>query len=41
MILEGPLWAQLLKIIGGVVIVAGFFSFVYKQKRGYWPWQKR
>lgn len=41
MIFAGPWWAQLLKAVGGIVVIIGFFSFIYKQKKGNWPWQKR
>jgi len=27
-----------LKAMGGVLVIAGFLSFVYKQKKGSWPW---
>ncbi len=40
MIFEGPWWAQLLKAMGGVLVVLGFLSFVYRQKKGFWPWQR-
>lgn len=41
MIFEGAWWAQMLKAIGGLLIIAGFLSFVFKKKKGYWPWDKK
>lgn len=41
MIFEGPWWVQVLKATGGVLVIIGFLSFIYKQKKGSWPWQKR
>jgi hypothetical protein len=40
MILEGPAWAQALKILGAVLLFATFFSFVYKREKGHFPWKK-
>jgi len=34
MIFEGAWWAQMLKAIGGILVIAGFFSFIYKQRKG-------
>jgi len=31
----------LLKAIGGILVIVGFFSFVFKKKKGFWPWEKR
>ena len=33
-------WAWVGNVVG-VVILLGFFCFVWKQKKGYWPWQKK
>ncbi|HUM44346.1 MAG TPA: hypothetical protein PKI14_15485 [Fervidobacterium sp.] len=41
MIFEGSWWEQLFKAVGGVLVIIGFFSFIYKQKKGCWPWQKK
>jgi len=41
MIFVGPWWAQLLKAIGGVLVIVGFLSFVFKKKKGFWPWEKK
>ena len=33
-------WSWVGNVVG-ILILAGFVCFIFKQKKGYWPWQKK
>jgi len=41
MILEGPVWSQILKAVLALAFIGAFFAFVKYRKDGEWFWKKR